>query len=115
MTDGPTSDLERLLEVQGHDTHADQLRHRRETLAERQALATAESELASLDARLVAVEGERDGLAKEQKRHEDEIAGFDERVNKADKQLYSGTVSNPRELQALQDDIDSLKRQRSGH
>ena len=33
-----------------------------------------------------------------------------ERANQAEKQLYSGAVSNPRELQALQDDVASIRR-----
>ncbi|MEO9223508.1 MAG: C4-type zinc ribbon domain-containing protein [Acidimicrobiales bacterium] len=107
------SDLERLLEVQGHDTHADQLRHRRETLPERAALADAERAHAALTTELAAVESARDALARDQKRTEDEIATFDERVTKADRRLYGGTVSNPRELRALQDDIAALKRRRS--
>jgi predicted nucleic acid-binding Zn-ribbon protein len=33
-----------------------------------------------------------------------------ERANQAEKQLYSGAVTAPRELQALQDDVASIRR-----
>ncbi|HVX19460.1 MAG TPA: C4-type zinc ribbon domain-containing protein [Acidimicrobiales bacterium] len=109
------SDLERLLAVQGHDTHADQLRHRRDSLEERTTLAEANQRLAATDAEIARLEAARDELAREQKREEDAAASFVERAALAERQLYGGTVSNPRELQALQDDIASLKRHQSGH
>lgn len=107
------SDLNRLLDVQAHDTHADQLRHRRATLPEREQLAAADAELARLGQERARVDGERAELAREQKRREDEIASFDERIASVDRTLYGGTVTNPRELQALQDDLGSMQRRRS--
>lgn len=115
MAEPSLSDLERLLEVQAHDTHADQLRHRRATLPERGALSAAEAAQRRIDEELTAVAHERDQLAREQRREEDEVASFEDRITKADRQLYSGTVTNPRELQALQADIESLQRHKSQH
>jgi predicted nucleic acid-binding Zn-ribbon protein len=48
-----------------------------------------------------------------QKRLEDELAIVEEKIVEVDRQLYSGTVTSPRELQALQADVESLKRHRS--
>ena len=48
-----------------------------------------------------------------QQRLEDEVASIESKVAELDKKLYSGTISSPRELQALQADIDSLKRHRT--
>src|SRR5918995_1683273 len=101
---------ESLLVVQEHDTRADQLAHRIETLPARAELAKLEDAGAALDRQLTDVQRRRDELARSQQRLEDEIASLTERANQAEKQLYSGAVSNPRELQALQDDVASIRR-----
>jgi len=101
---------ESLLVVQEHDTRADQLAHRIDTLPARAELAKLEDAGAALDRQLTDVQRRRDELARSQQRLEDEIASLTERANQAEKQLYSGAVSNPRELQALQDDVASIRR-----
>lgn len=109
-----TAEQEALLVVQRHDTAIDQLRHRRASLPERAALAAVEAEIAAIDAQAATVRGRRDDLARREKALEDEIAGIEAKVAELDRRLYSGTIANPRELQALQADIDSLKRRASG-
>jgi hypothetical protein len=99
-----------LLVVQDLDTHIDQLEHRSATLPVRATLAEAEARLAGVDAQLAEVDGRLGDLGRSQQRLEDEIASLREKQAQADKQLYSGTTNNPRELQALQDDIDSIRR-----
>lgn len=101
---------ESLLAVQAHDTRADQLARRLDTLPERAQLVTVAEQVAEVDGRLATVDGRRGELSRSQQRLEDEIASLTERANQAEKQLYSGSVSNPRELQALQDDIASIRR-----
>src|SRR6266545_105940 len=92
-----------LLVVQEHDTHIDQLVHRSETLPVRSTIAGLETQAVEVDRRL-------GDLSRSQQRLEDEIASMRERAGQADKQLYSGATNNPRELQALQDDIASIQR-----
>jgi uncharacterized protein len=99
-----------LLVVQEHDTRADQLAHRIDTLPARAELAKLEDAGAALDRQLTDVQRRRDELGRSQQRLEDEIASLTDRANQAEKQLYSGAVSNPRELQALQDDVASIRR-----
>lgn len=108
-----TAEQEALLVVQRHDTAIDQLRHRRAGLAERSALASLEAEIAGVAARAAVVQDQRDELARREKALEDEIAVIEAKVADLDRRLYSGTVANPRELQAIQADIDSLKRRAS--
>ncbi len=105
---------ESLLAVQAHDTHIDQLTHRAQTLPQRAELAANREAVAALDARAAVVENRRGELSRSQQRLEDEVATLNERIGQADKRLYSGVVSNPRELQALQDDIASLRRRIRG-
>jgi uncharacterized protein len=99
-----------LLAVQEHDTRTDQLNHRIETLPVRSELAQLEHDVRSVDERLADAQRRRDELGRSQQRLEDEIASLTERANQAEKQLYSGAVTNPRELQALQDDVASIRR-----
>jgi predicted nucleic acid-binding Zn-ribbon protein len=99
-----------LLAVQEHDTRTDQLNHRIETLPLRSDLAQVEADVRAVDDRFADAQRRRDELGRSQQRLEDEIASLTERANQAEKQLYSGSVSNPRELQALQDDVASIRR-----
>jgi predicted nucleic acid-binding Zn-ribbon protein len=102
--------FEQLLQVQDHDTHLDQLRHRRETLPERADLVGRRRELAVFDAETEKLQGERDALGREQKRVEDEVASIEGKAGEVDTKLYSGTITSPRELQGFQDDLDALRR-----
>jgi predicted nucleic acid-binding Zn-ribbon protein len=104
------SHWESLLAVQAHDTRVDQLTHRLDTLPERARLVELSDEMAEVDLQITGVEQRRGELSRSQQRLEDEIASLTERANQAEKQLYSGSVSNPRELQALQDDVASIRR-----
>jgi len=87
-----------------------QLNHRRATLPELAALEANASERRALaDWRDQVAQAHRD-LVRRQHLLEDEINQVTERAATHEANLYSGSVTNPRELQALQDDIDSLKR-----
>ncbi len=99
-----------LLAVQEHDTTIDQLLHRREHLPSRTELDEVMGELATLEAKAAELEESRHTFGREQQRLEDEITSLNERAAHHDKTLYSGTIGNPRELQALQDEIAALKR-----
>jgi hypothetical protein len=104
------SALELLLAVQERDLALDRLRHRRATLPERAALAEAEATGASVRARLAELAGPRDELAREQRKHEDEAQSLSEQARAVEKRMYSGEVSSPRELQAMQADVEQLRR-----
>ena len=108
------SSLAVLLDLQNNDTSADQLRHRRATLPERQELADAERAIAALDQEMSGVAARRHELARDQKRLEDEISSLETRAAAEDRKLYSGTVTAVKELQALQEEISSLQRRQSG-
>jgi len=105
--------LEDLLVVQEHDSAADRLRHKLDTLPEKTRLAEVERELAAVEASMADVGGRRDDVARRQQRHEDELASIEAKIGEVDRRLYSGTVSAPRELQAMEADLASLKRHRT--
>ncbi|MEY2462312.1 MAG: uncharacterized protein QOH64_450 [Acidimicrobiaceae bacterium] len=102
-----------LLEVQALDTTTDQLTHRRAHLPERAELAATEQSLAELSKARTKVEAERDQIAREQKRYEDEAASIEAKAVHENTTLYAGKVTAAKELQAIQDEIASLKRRQT--
>jgi predicted nucleic acid-binding Zn-ribbon protein len=105
--------LERLLVVQEHDLALDRLRHRRESLPERAMLADVRKRLDGVAGELADLSARRDVVRSEEKRLDDEAEALGARAAEADHKLYSGTVTSPRELQAMQADVDMLKKHRS--
>ena len=87
---------------------------RRARLSEIAPLLGDDSALRALASRLSSEQAEVDSGLSRQQEFDAVIAGFTERVDAAEKRLYSGVVVNPRELQDLQADVNMLKRQR-GH
>ncbi|HEX2041525.1 MAG TPA: C4-type zinc ribbon domain-containing protein [Acidimicrobiales bacterium] len=104
---------QQLLRVQEHDTAADRLRHRRATLPELAELAAVEKSLAEVESALADASARLAAVAREQRRLEDELAATEGRIADLERRLYSGVVSAPRELQAMQADVESLRRRRS--
>jgi len=106
--------FEALLAVQAVDTEIDQLRHRRATLPERAKLKEANDRLAALERDRVGVAEHNDALTAAGHKLEDDIAAVTGKATEVDRTLYSGTVSAPRELTALQEEIAALgRRQRA--
>ena len=66
--------------------------------------------MARLDTELGELRSRLTDLARSQKRIEDEVATLEAKGEAENKRLYSGTVTSPRELQAIQEDIDGLAR-----
>lgn len=108
-----SNELERLLEVQAHDLGLDRLRHRREVLPERAELEARRRELALCERATTEIRGRRDEVHADERRLDDETQALGARAAEVEQRLYSGTVSSPRELQAMQADLEMLQRHRS--
>jgi hypothetical protein len=93
-----TTPLEQLLVVQEHDSAIDHLRHRRTALPERAVLAAAEAVIRDLEEPIGEVRGRHDVVSRDVKRLEVEAS------------MYSGSITSPRELQAMQGEVDQLRR-----
>jgi predicted nucleic acid-binding Zn-ribbon protein len=106
-------ELEALLLVQDRDITLDQLRHRREAMPERAELTARFAELRRTESERAEVGERHRTVLAEEKRIDDEAQTVGERADDVNKKLYSGTISSPRELQAMQADIDMLHRRRS--
>lgn len=102
--------LEQLLAVQNHDTTADQLRHRRASLPERAQRAEVGARLDQVRATAAAAEERRAVLHRSQLRLEEDVAAVEAKAAHTNQVLYGGAVTNPRELQGLQDELKALKR-----
>jgi predicted nucleic acid-binding Zn-ribbon protein len=115
MTDPepPAGPAVRLLDLQAHDTHLDQLRHERAALPARAGLVALAEDIRRTESEEASVREAREVLTASQRRLEDDIAGLEAKAAMVDKSLYSGTVTSPRELQDLQADLESLQRRQS--
>ncbi len=100
-----------LLELQAADTMADQLRHRREHLAERDAVQAAKNELLRWNESRITVRQRVEELTAEIDDTEQASAKLDRQREKLQAQLK--TVIAPREAEALQREIATLNAERS--
>lgn len=105
-------DLHRLLELQDHDLAIDQLRHRRATLPERASLAEQQAALRRTQHALTEVGAQLHEVERAQQRIEDEVATIDAKSAAENRKLNSGSITAPREIQALSDEIDALGRRK---
>lgn len=111
MTDAHTlADLDALLVVQEHDLALDRARHERDALPARSELAAASDAVSRQSAAVADARARRDAVLAEEKRLDDEASSLRAKAKEADEKLYSGSVTSPRELQALQADVESLRR-----
>jgi uncharacterized protein len=102
--------LEPLLSLQERDLAVDRIRHRIATLPERAQVADAEARRATHVNEAAALRDQRDEVATREQRFDDEARLLSEQAMSAEARLYGGEVTSPRELQALQADIEQLKR-----
>ncbi len=106
-------DLATLLAIQDLDTAADVLRHRRAVLPERAELAARLDALAVIEADLAPTREERHRVERAQKAIEDDLGLLAEKRAHVEAQMYGNRSSNAKELQALQDELDSFDRRRA--
>jgi len=102
--------FEPLLEIQEHDTRLDQLAHRRASLPERALVAEAAKVLETADHQIAEQAAVVAAADREQRRIEDQLTTAEAKATEIDKRLYGGTVSNARELQDLQTELESFRR-----
>lgn len=106
--------LDTLLELQTRDTAIDRLRHRRDTLPERAALESVHAEQGAVAQQVAEATARREEVAREEQRFDDEARSLEDKAAEVERRMYSGEVTSPRELQALQADVDQLRRHRQG-
>jgi predicted nucleic acid-binding Zn-ribbon protein len=106
-------ELEALLIVQEHDLAIDRLRHQHTTLPERAELEACTRKLATSASERADVQARRDVVHAEERKLDDEARTVGAHADEMDQKLYSGSVQSPRELQAMQADVELLRKRRS--
>lgn len=101
--------LRDLLPVQELDTKALQLRHRREHLELRNELVSVQEEHRAQQAAVAELEGNLHGIRRAQKEAEDHASLLEDRARTIDRTLYDGSVTDPKELGALQTELAQLR------
>lgn len=102
-----------LLQVQERDTRITQLDHRAKNLPERADLAAAEERLERLRKEIVAAHTIVKDLEGEQRKADADVELVRERSRKDRELLDSGTIGDPKQLQNLQHELESLARRQS--
>ncbi|HEY6566531.1 MAG TPA: C4-type zinc ribbon domain-containing protein [Actinomycetota bacterium] len=104
----------RLLALQGLDTALDRLSARRHQLESGEVLRAAREEADAAERTLGEFRLKLDELGRDQGRYEHEIDSMTQKENAEQTRLYDGSIANVKELEALQHEIASLKKRRSG-
>lgn len=108
----PAAEQLTLLEIQDHDTRLAQLAHRSNTLPEKAELAVARDRLARLTKEIVAAQTIVSDLEREQAKADADVDLVRERSRKDRELLDSGSITDPKQLQSLESELQSLaKRQ----
>ena len=102
-----------LLSLQEIDRARDRLNERKQHLPLRADLADVESRMVEVRAAIDRVQREADELMREERRVEEEVRLIEEKIAREEHKMYSGEVINPKELSALQDEVDMLRRKKS--
>lgn len=103
----------RLLDLQEHDTRLGQLAHRRSHLPDATRLAELEGRLTRVCDEAIAADVIASDLERDQERADKDVATVVERMRRDRELLDSGTIADPRQLQSLQAELESLTRRRS--
>jgi predicted nucleic acid-binding Zn-ribbon protein len=104
--------LQRLLDLQSEDSALKRLEDRRSALPEALRLEQVSAQLAELEADSEIARKQLQEVTREHGRLEGEIEIGDQKIQKEEQRLFSGAVSNPKELGALQAEVAMLKRKR---
>jgi hypothetical protein len=105
--------MDRLLELQALDTSIDRLEQRQGQLEAGEELSAARKEMEEAEARLGELRLASDAIASESTRLEHEIDSISAKLAAEEKRMYDGSIANPKELEALQHEIASLKERRA--
>ena len=109
MTEG-ASPFASLLEVQDFDTAIDQLRYRKEKMAERAELADVEGRMSAIALNTKDARSEREELGVRQAGIETQIESSKARRAELEKRMYGGQVAAARDLKAMDDEVRHLAR-----
>jgi len=106
--------LDPLLKLQDLDLQADRLTEERASLPERQALEACHSDLAKNAQLKAAATSRHDELARQERSISGEVSSVAAAAEDVEARLYSGSVTIPKELEALQEELRLTREKQSG-
>ena len=106
----PASEQSTLLQVQDCDTRLAQLQHKSNTLPQKAELATATERAERLRKELIAAQTIVSDLEREQAKADADVDLVRERSRKDRELLDSGSINDPKQLQSLESELESLAR-----
>ncbi len=104
---------ERLLELQGLDSAIDRMEARRRHLQSGADVDEARREAERAEGRVGELRMALDSILSEERRLEHDVSSIAQRIDAEQGRLYDGSVANPKELQAIQAEIASLRSRKS--
>lgn len=105
--------LRPLLDLQRVDSALDRLNQRKADLPEQRAVDELTAERTETQKAIADRHEAFDKAAREQARLEGEVASVEEKISLESTRLYSGDISNPKELAAIQAELDGLRRRKN--
>lgn len=113
MPQADEASLKRLLALQTEDSAIQRLAARRGSLPEAERLARLEELLDELRSDQAIATKQHDEVNRDYLKLEGEIDLLEAKISKEEQRMFSGAVSNSKELAALQAEVESLKRKKS--
>jgi predicted nucleic acid-binding Zn-ribbon protein len=101
-----------LLDLQKIDRTRDRLHEQREHLPLRADLADVEARMSEVKGAIARVQKEADELERDERRVEEEVRLIEEKISSEEDKMYSGKVINPKEVAAIQSEVEMLKRRK---
>lgn len=105
-------DLVSLAELQNTASAIASIRHAIENMPEKKNFESAKAALDKHRSVLDVMEKEKQEIVKEIKKLEDETRTVDDKAKAEEKKLYGGMITNPKELKAIQQEVESIKRRK---
>ena len=110
----PASSLGILAQLQDLDVRLEQIDHRVAHLPEREIRTGIDAELTALGSEMSALEVRIEGLERQQRRHEDEVARIESKRAQNSERLYDSHMTSPKEAEALTAEAEALGRHQVG-
>lgn len=103
-------ELELLEQLQNTDLEIEKLESEKEETFKNSPLPLLKKELNSLNSKLGKLKQEENKISLAHKKADGELELLEQKISNEEKRLYSGTITNPKELKAINDEIASLER-----
>lgn len=103
-------ELELLEQLQNTDLEVEKLESEKEETFKNSPLHSFKKELASLKSKMEKLKQEEAKISLAHKKVQGELELLEQKITNEEKRLYSGTITNPKELKAINDEIASLER-----